>query len=79
MATALALAPDGKRLYVCNRFDHNVSVIDLEGANSLRECRWCGTGGSGGLPDGSEVWVAIFCRQGPPTVTGCLRRLRLSP
>jgi len=24
-----AVAPDGKRLYVCNRFDNNVSVIDL--------------------------------------------------
>ena len=24
-----AISPDGKRLYVCNRFNHNVSVIDL--------------------------------------------------
>jgi YVTN family beta-propeller protein len=24
------VTPDGKRLYVCNRFDNNVSVIDLE-------------------------------------------------
>jgi len=28
-ATGPAVSPDGKRLYVCNRFDHNVSVIDL--------------------------------------------------
>ena len=24
-----AVAPDGKRLYVCNRFNNDVSVIDL--------------------------------------------------
>lgn len=28
-ATGPAVSPDGKRLYVCNRFDHDVSVIDL--------------------------------------------------
>ncbi len=28
-ATGPAISPDGKRLYVCNRFDHDVSVIDL--------------------------------------------------
>ena len=27
---APAVSPDGKRLYVCNRFDNNVAVIDLE-------------------------------------------------
>lgn len=25
-----SISPDGKRLYVCNRFDNNVSVIDLD-------------------------------------------------
>ncbi|NUQ62342.1 MAG: beta-propeller fold lactonase family protein [Pirellulales bacterium] len=29
-AEAPAVTPDGKRLYVCNRFNDNVSVIDLE-------------------------------------------------
>lgn len=29
-ATGPAVRPDGKRLYVCNRFDNDVSVIDLE-------------------------------------------------
>ena len=29
-AGAPVASPDGKRLYVCNRFDNNVSVIDLE-------------------------------------------------
>ena len=28
-ATGLAVSPDGKRLYVCNRFNNDVSVIDL--------------------------------------------------
>ncbi|HUT09112.1 MAG TPA: beta-propeller fold lactonase family protein [Thermoguttaceae bacterium] len=28
-ATGAAISPDGKFLYVCNRFDNNVSVIDL--------------------------------------------------
>ena len=30
-----ALSPDGTRLYVCNRFDHNVSVIDLPAAREI--------------------------------------------
>jgi len=25
-----AISPDGKRLYVCNRFDNNVAVVDIE-------------------------------------------------
>jgi len=29
------LAPDGKTLYVCNRFDNNVSVIDLKAKREL--------------------------------------------
>ncbi|NQT15879.1 MAG: PD40 domain-containing protein, partial [Planctomycetes bacterium] len=28
-ATGPAISPDGKRLYVCNRFDNNVAVVDL--------------------------------------------------
>lgn len=34
-ATAAALSPDGRRLYVCNRFDHDVSVIDLVATRDL--------------------------------------------
>ncbi len=30
-----AVAPDGKQLYVCNRFDNNVSVIDLTGRREV--------------------------------------------
>jgi len=29
-AVGPAITPDGKRLYVCNRFDNDVSVVDLE-------------------------------------------------
>ncbi len=34
-ATASTLSPDGARLYVCNRFDHNVSVIDMPTAREV--------------------------------------------
>jgi YVTN family beta-propeller protein len=34
-AGATTLSPDGTRLYVCNRFDHNVSVIDLPAAREI--------------------------------------------
>ena len=30
-----AISPDGKRLYVCNRFNNDVSVIDLAGGQPL--------------------------------------------
>jgi len=30
MACGPTVTPDGKRLYVCNRFDNNVSVLDIE-------------------------------------------------
>ena len=30
-----AVSPDGKRLYVCNRFDNDVSVIDLAAGKEL--------------------------------------------
>ncbi len=34
-ATAPVATPDGKRLYVCNRFNNNVSVIDLEARKEI--------------------------------------------
>ena len=34
-AGATTLSPDGTRLYVCNRFEHNVSVIDLPAAREI--------------------------------------------
>ena len=39
MAHGLAVTPDGKRLYVCNRFDNDVSVIDLPAASRSPACR----------------------------------------
>ncbi len=33
---APVVSPDGKRLYVCNRFNNNVSVIDLEANKELQ-------------------------------------------
>lgn len=56
----LALAPAGNELWVGNRGDHTISVIDL------RRGRVTATLAAGGLdparlafrPDGSEVWVA---------------------
>lgn len=35
-AMAPALSPDGKTLYVCNRFNHDVSVIDLAAGRETR-------------------------------------------
>ncbi len=34
-AAAVALGPAGRRAYVCNRFDHDVSVIDLEAGGEI--------------------------------------------
>ena len=34
-ATGAALSPDGLRLYVCNRFDNDISVIDLAAAREI--------------------------------------------
>jgi len=55
---APSVAPDGKRLYVCNRFDNDVSVIDLEAmketsrVEAIRE-----PVGSAITPDGSALFV----------------------
>ena len=38
-AMALLLSPDGRRLYVCNRFDNDVSVIDLATGRELKRVR----------------------------------------
>ena len=34
-ATGPSVSPDGKRLYVCNRFDDNVTVIDVAGKKQV--------------------------------------------
>ncbi len=38
-ASAVALSLDGKSLFVCNRFDNDVSVIDLKGRTAPRRIR----------------------------------------
>ena len=53
-----SLSPDGKRLYVCNRFENNVTVIDLDSGRELtrvsatREPYF-----SAVTPDGATVFV----------------------
>jgi YVTN family beta-propeller protein len=57
--SAVAVAPDGRTAYVCNRFNHNVSVVDLQAAKEtakiavLREPIACGL-----TPDGRWLYVA---------------------
>ena len=58
-AMAPAVAPDGRRLYVCNRFDNDVSVIDLEaGTEVARVGAVREPVAAAVLPDGSAVLVA---------------------
>ena len=55
---APSLAPDGKRLYVCNRFNDDVSVIDLEGMKETARVKAIREPvGSAVTPDGSVVFV----------------------
>ena len=55
------LTPDGKRVYVCNQFNNNVSVVDLEQGKEIakvpvvREPVSCDI-----TPDGKTVFVANF-------------------
>jgi YVTN family beta-propeller protein len=65
-AMAPTLSPDGKRLYVCNRFDHNVSVIDLEHRKQLARMAAVREPIAAAVtPDGRELWVANFLPAGP--------------
>ncbi len=64
-ATAPTLSPDGKRLYVCNRFDHNVSVIDLERRQEVARVAAVREPIAAAVtPDGRELWVANFLPAG---------------
>jgi YVTN family beta-propeller protein len=57
-ASGLALSPDGKRLYVCNRFNNDVSVIDLEsGKETARVPAVREPLGTAVTPDGRSVFV----------------------
>jgi DNA-binding beta-propeller fold protein YncE len=37
-ATSPILSPDERRLYVCNRFNHDISVIDLDDRHGNQAC-----------------------------------------
>jgi YVTN family beta-propeller protein len=54
-----AVAPDGKRLYVCNRFNHDVSVIDLAAGAEVARVKAIREPVAAAItPDGSAVFVA---------------------
>lgn len=54
-----AVAPDGKRLYVCNRFNNDVSVIDLAAGAELARVKVVREPVAAAVtPDGTAVFVA---------------------
>jgi len=58
-ACAPTLAPDGKRLYVCNRFDNDVSVIDLDSQKELKRVTALREPVATAItPDGAVVFVS---------------------
>jgi YVTN family beta-propeller protein len=58
-ATGLALSPDDATLYVCNRFDTNVSVIDLETDKEVAKVAVVREPiAAVATPDGKSVFVA---------------------
>lgn len=72
-AMSPTLSPDGKRLYVCNRFDHNVSVIDLEHRQELARVAAVREPVAATVsPDGGELWVANLLQAGPGDQYGVL-------
>jgi YVTN family beta-propeller protein len=72
-AMAPTLSPDGKRLYVCNRFEHNVSIIDLEHRQPLARVPCVREPVAAAVtPDGRELWVANFLPAGSADRYGVL-------
>ena len=68
---APVLSPDGKTLYVCNRFNDDVSVIDLgdeEGDPAHSGPARTGGGGAS-LRTASACWWPITCTPAAPTPT----------
>ena len=58
-ALSPAVSPDGKRIYVCNRFDHDVSVIDLAAGREVARVRAVREPIAAALtPDGRALLVA---------------------
>jgi len=52
-----AISPDGKKLYVCNRFDNDVSVIDLTAKKIVRVSATREPFAAAITPDGKSVFV----------------------
>jgi YVTN family beta-propeller protein len=58
-AMSPVISPDGTRLYVCNRFDHDVSVIDLAAGREVTRVPAVREPIAAAVtPDGRAVWVA---------------------
>ena len=58
-AIGAAVTPDGKRLYVCNRFNNDVAVIDLATNREVRRVAVVREPVAAAVtPDGSAVFVA---------------------
>jgi len=65
-ATGPAVSPDGRRLYVCNRFDNDVSVIDLATRKELARVPVTREPVAAAVtPDGRSVVVANHLPGGP--------------
>lgn len=61
-----SLSPDGKRLYVCNRFDNNVSVIDVESEKEIKRVKALREPNASAItPDGNLVFVSNLLPVGP--------------
>lgn len=72
-AAAVAISHDGNRLYVCNRFDHNVSAIDLEYGKELAKVAAVREPVAAAVsPDGRQLWVANLLPAGPANRYGVL-------
>ena len=57
--TGPAISPDGLRLYVCNRFDNDVSVVDLENGEEVQRVPALREPVASAItPDGSRLFVA---------------------
>ena len=63
------LSPDGKTLYVCNRFDNDVSVIDLAAARETARIPVLREPVAADItPDGKTLFVANLTPDGPADV-----------
>lgn len=72
-ATAPTLSPDGKRLYICNRHDHNVSLIDLERRKEIARVPAVREPVAAAIsPNGGELWVANLLPAGPANRYGVI-------